>query len=443
MKFIKNKTLLFWGECIIITVFTYAMLAGLYGILTLNALNAFDPIGQGIGQIRMTDIAFSRFRAVDPEPDQNITIVNIGKISRGEIGNQIRSISQFNPKIIALDIIFSCEVKDSVNCPEAYDVLGNMNFYSAIVGAENKGIKVVMAEKLHQSKALLAKYDDIDEYDSIEHTDELLLGNSYEGFVNLPTDATHQEDLKECREINPAISVNGKQELAFSVMIANLFDSVKTKKFLARGNKTEVINYRGNTPDPWGASTYSGRYQFLDVEDALDTNRFARELVEGKIVLLGFHGENAYDKSWEDKFFTPLNKEYAGRGRPDMYGVVVHANAISMILKEDYIDLIPDWLSVLFSFIILIITSALFLKIEINLPMWYDLISLGIQLVLFVLLSALMLIVFSYYNLELDLSLTLGAVALSGTAFELYFGGVRRLYEYLKEKFGHPTAENP
>lgn len=443
MKFIKNKIILFWGECVIITLFTYVVLISLFSLLQLNALNAFDPIGQAIGQIQITDIAFSRFRAVDPQPDQNITIVNIGKISRGEIGNQIKNITQYNPKIIALDIIFSCENKDSVNCPAAYDVMGNMNFYSAIIGAEQKGIKVVMAEKLHQTKALVEEFQDIDKYDSIEHTDDLLRGNSYEGFVNLITDATHQEDLKECREINPMIMVNGKPELAFSVKIAELFDSVKTAKFLARGNKTEVINYRGNTPDPWGASTYSGRYQFLDVDDALDTSRFARELIEGKIVLFGFHGENANDRSWEDKFFTPLNKEYAGRGRPDMYGVVIHANAISMILKEDYIDLIPDWATILFSFIVLMITSALFLKIEINLPMWYDLISLGIQLVIFVLLSVLMIVVFSLYSVELDLSLTLGAVALSGTAFELYFGGIRRLYEYLREKWENQPEGNP
>lgn len=433
----------FWLNCLLVTLFTYALLAALFGILQLNAFNAFDPIGQAIGQIEISDIAFSRFREGEPLPDQDVTIVNIGKLNRGEIGRQISNIVHYNPKVIALDIIFSCEKRDPVNCPQAYDTLGNLMFFSAIAEAEQKGIKVVMAEKLQQSKKLRSLYDDIDTYDSIEHTDELLLGNSYEGFVNLITAATHQEDLKLCREVNPSIPVNGKTELAFSVMTAMQYDSVKTKKFLARQNAIEIINYRGNTPDTYGASTYSGRYQFLDVHQALDTNSFSGDMIRDKIVVFGFHGEDINDRSWEDKFFTPLNREYAGRGRPDMYGVVVHANVISMILKEDYIGRMPGWLSIVVSFVVLFLVAAVFFKIEENLPIWYDLLSLFIQLALFVFFSLLMILVFSYYSIQLDFTLTLAAVALAGTSFELYYGGVLRLYEYLLERFWKKNPETP
>ena len=432
----------FWLHALLITIFTYVVLAALYGILQLNAFNAFDPLGQAIGQMELSDIAFSRFREGEPTPDENVTIVNIGNLSRGEIGDQIRNIVHFKPRVIALDIIFSCELKDSVNCPQAYDIESNLNFYSAIAEAEQQGVKVVMAEKLHQTKGLVEQYGDIDVYDSIEHTDDLLRGNSFEGFVNLITDATHQEDVKECREINPVINVNGKPELAFSVMTAKAFDEEKARKFLERGNAVEVINYRGNTPDPYGASTYSGRYQFLDVYQALDTGSFSGDMIRDKIVIFGFHGEDQFDRSWEDKFFTPLNQEYAGRARPDMYGVVVHANTVSMILKEDYIDLMPQWLSFLVSFLVVLLTAALFLKIELTIPIWYDLLSLLIQLVLFVAFSLLMILVFSFYSVRLDFTITLAAVALAGTAFELYNGGILRLYDYLSGKFLSKTPEN-
>lgn len=436
-----NTSMKFWLHCLLITIFTYVVLIALYGVLQLNAFNAFDPIGQAIGQMELSDIAFSRFREGEPTPDENVTIVNIGNLSRGEIGDQIRSIVHFKPRVIALDIIFSCEIRDSVNCPQAFDVMGNLSFYSAIAQAEAQGVKVVMAEKLHQSNALIEQYGDTDQYDSIEHTDEMLLGNSYEGFVNLITDATHQEDIKHCREINPMIMVNGKPELAFSVMTAKMFDEEKARKFLERENFTEVINYRGNTPDPYGASTYSGRYQFLDVHQALDTSSFSGDMIRDKVVIFGFHGENQFDRSWEDKFFTPLNREYAGRSRPDMYGVVVHANAVSMILQEDYINLVPQWLSFLVSFLVVFFTAALFLKIEMTIPVWYDLLSLLIQLALFVLFSLLMILVFSYYSIQLDFTVTLAAVALAGTAFELYFGGILRLYEYLSGKFSTEKPE--
>lgn len=117
---------------------------------------------------------------------------------------------------------------------------------------------MVLGHKLTQSKELLNREGSTDEIDSLIHSDENLRGNAFEGFVNLLTDADHQEDLKICREFVPALEVNGNRELAFSVKIASLYDSAKTEKFLRRRNHQEIINYRGNIIDWHGASTYLG-----------------------------------------------------------------------------------------------------------------------------------------------------------------------------------------
>ena len=421
----------FWLDCVIATAFVFAVLFGLYGITQLKAFNAFDPLGQALGDMEFTDIAFSQIRD-DPALDTNIVIVNIGYLSRAEIGQQIMNLNMFNPKVIGLDIIFACDggLYDSLNCPEAYDTLSNMIFASAV--QEAKG-RMVLAHKLWQTKALVEKYGDVAIYDSIEHTDTELREGAYEGFVNLETDAEHQEDLKVCRSLNPTITVNGNPELAFSVKMAMLYDSVKAKKFLARNEYSEIINYRGNIVDWHGASNYAGRYMVLDWDQALDTSMFAGGMIKDKIVIMGFLGADLRDTSWDDKFFTPLNKKYAGKARPDMYGVVVHANAVSMILNEDYIDQLQEWQEYAIAILVCFLNVALFSLIHHRIPKWFDTLTIILQLLQIVLFTFTMMYVFSWADFKLNLTWTLAALALVGTCYEIYESIVKAFIARLQE----------
>lgn len=407
----------FWLDCIITTFFTFGILGGLLLITNLNVFNAFDPLGKALSDMELTDVAFSQLRD-DPPIDTNIVIVNIGYLSRGEIGQQIMTLNQFKPKVIALDIIFSCDggLRDSINCPQAYDTLSNMIFANAVKDAN----VMVLAEKLWQSKRLIKKYGDTELNDSIEHTDFELRANAYEGFVNLETDADHQEDLKVCRSYKPKFLVDGKTELAFSTKVAMLFDSTKAKRYLDRNKESEIINYGGNIVDWHGASSYAGRYYVLDWDQALDASQFVPEMIRDKIVIMGFLGKDLKDTSWDDKFITPLNKNYAGKTRPDMYGVVVHANAVSMILNGDFIDELESWQEYGIAFLICLLNVALFSLINAKLPIWFDGLTMLVQLIQIVLFSFLMIYVFHLSNFKLNLTLSLAVVALAGTCFELY-----------------------
>jgi CHASE2 domain-containing sensor protein len=420
----------FWIDCVLATLFVFLTLYGLKELTQLRLFNAFDPIGQAVGDMELADIAFSRLRE-EPAIDENIVIVNIGKLSRAGIAQQIMNISACKPKVIGLDIIFSCDrgIRDSINCPAAYDTLGNQLFAMAAEGAPN----LVMAQKLWQSSHLVDSLGDSQIYDSLEHTDPELLRSPHEGFVNLETDAEDQEDLKSCRRFNPIINVNGRPELAFSVKMASLYDSSKVAKLLAREKYSEVINYRGNIVDWFGASTYAGRYAVLDVDQALDTTMFVPAMLKDKIVIMGFLGEDLTDTSWDDKFFTPLNKNYAGKSRPDMYGVVVHANIVSMILAEDYIDELAVWQEYLIAFLLVFINVALFSIIMRRVPIWFDSLSLLAQLIQVVILSYLMVQVLSWSNFKLNLTISLAAVALVGTCFELYGSVVKRVLAFVSQ----------
>ena len=417
-------------DCLFATVFVFIVLVGIRGISKLNIFSAFDPLGQALGDMELTDIAFSQVRE-DPPIDTNIVIVNIGYLSRGQIGQQIKTLSACKPKVIALDIIFSCDwLQDSLQCPQAYDTLENAAFASAVRGFEN----MVMGMRIAQTDSLVAKFGDIDMYDSIEHSYPTLLQNAHEGFVNLETEAEHQEDLKTCRRFPPQLKMmNGDQQLAFSVKIAMLYDSVKTQRFLARKKASEAINYRGNIVDWHGASNFAGRYPVLDWDQAMDTSMFAPGMIKDKIVLLGFLGADLRDTSWDDKFFTPLNKAYAGKSRPDMYGIVVHANIVSMILSEDYVDELAEWQAYLIAFLMVFLNVALFFKINARLPLWFDALSLFAQLAQVAILGLLMVQFFAWYNFKLNLTVTLAGIALVGTCFELYNSFFKAFLSFLAE----------
>lgn len=420
-------------DVVLCSAFVFLILQGILKISEWKPLEIFDPIGQALSDTELTDITFSNLRE-DPDPDTNILIVNIGLLSRAEVAQQIRVISKYKPKVIAIDAFYNCPqgFTDSINCPMAYDTLSNLIFGDAIANAGT----VVMVTKLLQTDSLFNAHNgDIDIYDSLEHSDELLRPGAFEGYASLDTDATHQEDLKTCRKFNPSMMVNGELNYAFSVRTAMAYDSAKAKKFLARNNSVEVINYRGNTIDIHGASGYPSRYFTLDWYQALDSTQFVPAMIKDKIVLMGFLGEDFDDTSWDDKFFTPLNNKMAGRARPDMYGLVVHANAISMILNEDYINEMPDWVENAFAVFMCMLTVALFVVIDQRIPLWYDALSIVIQLAQILLFTFLTVFFVVWFHLKLNLTATIAALAVVGTGFELYKSLLKQFWTLYLSKF--------
>jgi CHASE2 domain-containing sensor protein len=415
----------FWFQSFIITVFVFFMLWGAGKTTTSNLFSAFDPIGQALKDFELTNYAFSYLRT-DPDVDQRIVLVNIGNLSRAEVAREIAIINQFKPRVIAFDGFFDCEggLRDSVNCPQLLDVMGNLMLSNAIQEVPN----FVLATKLLQTDSL-AQYDS-NEADSLEVSDPMFNDYATHGFVTLPTDATYQEDVKKCNSVYPSRVIDGKEELAFSVRIAMQYDSVKTKKFLARGKDEELVNFKRNIEvrqlrlkslknDETSSSNFATLYYVVDVNDVMEGNVLP-ELFRDNIVLMGFLGEYVGEPSWEDKFFTPLNKNVAGRANPDMFGLVVHANIVSMILDEDYIDTISEWGKYLIAFFVCLLTVALFIWIDTSLPQWFDALSVIIQLMELLFISGFIIYAFVTWNLKLDLTVAIGVSALVGPSYDIF-----------------------
>ena len=415
----------FWLQSLSITLFVFFMLWGANNVTDLKLFQAFDSMGQALKDFELTDYAFSNLRP-DISVDERIVLVNIGSLSRREVAQQILMISQYKPRVVAFDGFFDCEggLRDSINCPQLLDTLGNLMLSSAIQGTPN----FVLATKLLQTDSL-AQFDS-NEADSLEYSDPMFNDYATHGFVTLPTDATYQEDVKQCRSVYPKRVIDGKEELAFSVRIAMQYDSVKAKKFLARGKEEELVNFKRNFEvrqlrlkslknDETASTNFGTQYYVVDVDDMLQGNVLP-ELFKDNIVLMGFLGDYIGDPSWDDKFFTPLNKIVGGRANPDMFGLVVHANIVSMILEEDYINTIGEGTRYLIAFLVCLFTVALFILIDRNLPVWFDALSVTIQLIELLLISFFIIFAFSSWNLKLDLTVAIGVSALVGPCYDIF-----------------------
>jgi CHASE2 domain-containing sensor protein len=395
-------------------------------ITDLKFFTAFDPVSQALGQFELTNQVFSNLRE-DPKIDERVVLVNLGELSRREVAREIQIISKFKPRVIGIDSYYNCEggLKDSINCPQLLDTLGNLLLSDAIQQAGN----VVLVSRL-LSKTSTAQNDDAETYyDSMEVSDPMFANFADHGFANLPTDANYQEDVKYCSSLIPKYKANGETEYAFSVKLAMKYDSVKTMKFLRRNNEEELINFRGNaeTVDvklktlnslELEQSHFRVLCYLIDINDIMNEN-FDPALFKDKIVIMGFLGKRFGDPAWEDKFFTPLNKSVVGRANPDMFGPVIHANSVIMILNEDYINQLEEWQKYAIASILCILTVALFKVIDDRLPIWYDALSVIVQIVEILIISGVVVWMFRTSNVKLDLTLAMAVIALVGPCYDL------------------------
>jgi len=398
----------FWRDVILGTCFILGLMGVIASVSAFKVFDIFDPIGDAFADMEFTDIYFSQLLD-DPIADTDVVLVNIGLESRMGIAMMIDSISQHDPAVIGVDSFF-----DFPKVETAEDTLGDIMLSEALGSVGN----LVMVSKV------LYNFE-TDEFDSVHMSWPWFTYNADPAFANLDTDAETQADLKMCRSFVPQIqTADGENQIAFGVKLASYLDSVKSQKFLDRGNELEVIKFRGNVLD-YGATKFGNKYFALDVGDVFGSN-YTPDIIKDKIVIFCFLGEYLGDReNFEDKFFTPLNEKYIGRAFPDMYGGVIHANIVSMILNEDYIFYLTEWQKWAVAIIMLFLNIMAFSWIYKKLPKWYDGITKVIQLIEFVGIIYIMVYFMDIFSMKLDLTYLLFAVALSGDGLEVFYGVVK------------------
>jgi CHASE2 domain-containing sensor protein len=383
------------------TVFIFVLL-GLLSSIPIQS-DVFNPVQSTFDDFELTDIVFSKLRPDTLyKADTNIVLVNIGRLDRKGIAEEINSINKHHPKVIGIDAAF--------RFPKSLE--SDTALANALAGVQN----LVLVSGVHRFNK------EAKQYDTLETSHPLFNRHGVTGFANLIVES--DDYYKSCRSFSPKETVRGQTELAFPVKVAQLYQPDIVASFLKRDNTYEYINYRGNFT--------GGAFYALDVADIFDPamEETLEELIRGKIVLMGFMGEDFQSRTLEDKLYTPLNENYVGKAHPDMYGVVVHANTISMILRQEYINHSPLIAEILIAVLLCFLNVALFTFIMNYFGDWYDSITIVWQLMQTCLIMYIIVALFYMFNLKINLTLALAAVLLSSNALELYYHIVLRMYKH-------------
>ncbi|GAB5465308.1 MAG: hypothetical protein Kapaf2KO_07440 [Candidatus Kapaibacteriales bacterium] len=374
------------------TVLVFAFLAFLPWFFSIDF---FDPLQNTIEDMKITDIVFSHIRDKDDfPPDTNIILINNSHLSRGSFAEELETIASYEPKVIGIDAMYR-KKKDP-----------DEDAYLSYVFSEIENLVIVCG----LDKPLEDRFDTL----NISHP--IFSDNAKLGYANI---IESDEDFKTVRLSSPSEFVKDSLHISFPVSIAGIYAPEKARKYLERDNDREIVNYKRNIWDQG--------YRSLDVMDIFN-NPDTLEMVRDKIVLIGYLGPTLNTLTTEDIFFSPLNKDYVGRGEPDMYGVVIHANVISQILEEDFLNMSPEWLPYLVMVLVVFFNIVVFDKLRENFPVWSQFVTIGFVFSELIILPLIVIVSLHYLSFELDLGAVFFAIIVSIICFELYRDSLKPLF---------------
>ncbi|MCX6149253.1 MAG: CHASE2 domain-containing protein [Ignavibacteriales bacterium] len=373
------------------------LIIGFFSLLPIN-LGILDPMGKALTDFDIYDLVFSKIR-VEQNNDEHIVIVNIGNLNRTEIANQINELAKYKPRVIGLDAFF-IEKKDWSD--------------DSILAATISSVKnLVIINKLLDYNSSIGKYESILESNKI-------FQNASVGYANLPEDK--KGSFRTIRTFKPKAYFKERVNYSFAVKIVESYNKTSFDHLLKRNNPIEHINFKGNI----------NKFYFLDSYDINERSNL--HFIKDKIVLLGYTGITLNTPTLEDIFFTPLNERYAGKTFPDMYGIVIHANIISMILNENYINEIPVFFNFILAIIFCYLNVITMLYIKQNLFDWFGGFSKLIILVQTCLLLFIGILLFNFFNFKIQLTLIMVVIVLVPTSIDFYNNYVEKFIKSIQHK---------
>ncbi len=344
-----------WIESFLATCLVYFIIWLFYSIIS-TSFEPFNFISKTIEETQLTDLYFSKLS--NNEVDTNIVLVNIGSLTRPGIALLVDKISRCNPKAIALDIFFSKEA----------DTAGTAHLKSVISDARSK--LIMTAFYLEDSACLDPQYI---YFPGIDY--------GHSNFI------TNEERTLPVRSFYPSYKLKSEEIYSFAAETARKVYPEKFDQFVSRHDHLELINYKGD----------EHAFRNFSYEEILAMPDNVTTMLYDKIIIVGFlRAQNCDLEDMNDMFFTPVNKNIAGRSFPDMCGAVINANILSMILSEQYILQIPSWIVFIISFIIIYLHIMLFLYFASITPIWYFPASKFLQLVSVTIILLLVFILFKH-----------------------------------------------
>lgn len=379
---------LFKRDTILATVMVFVVM-GLLALVPIN-VHVLDPIKMALQDFDYNDLAYSQFnKNSHSSVDTGIVILNIGNAGRSEIGAMIKKASAEKPLTVGVDVLFNAAKNSGTD-----DTLQQLFTGSG---------KIVLAYQLEINETVA------------EPQGFLFDKSTQKGFANFVG-----EEGGCIRYFAPQIKNKNEKFSSFAAAIMQVAYPGKYKILQERNDKTAQINYT-RTADKF--NVINGKDYLLDSANSAS--------LKDKIVLLGF--VSADENNVEDKHFTPFNKKSSGKTLPDMQGIFIHANIISMIKEEAYISKSPVWINWLMAFVLCWLSMGLYIRYFVDRHLWFHLVAKLAQL-----LSAIGFVYIGllfYYKWDFKMNLTPTLVAIILAVDVLYF--YEAITAWMHKRFGY------
>lgn len=388
MKYLRGRDTL--GVVVFVFLFTL-----LLGLIVIN-IHVFDPFKRAFRDFEFSDVYYSKLIQDEPFVDTNVIIVNIGQLERDSLALLLDIVNRQYPKVIGLDAFFT-ELRD----PHKDSLLrASMDNLSSLVLA---GICQYHGD--HLSFVGSHPY----------------FGNRTLGYANLRGNIDKTTTI---REFAPMRKEGDTCLQSFAAAIISIADTARWEELNKRGNFWETIHYVGTQQS----------FVCYDVKEVFDSATDMSTLRD-KIVLLGYLGESfQHPPDLEDMHFTPMNSEISGRSFPDMRGVVIHANIISMMLRGDYIQRVPAWMEWILAALVLYLVTAIYIFFYVKHHKWFHLVGKVTQLAFSVLLLWCSFLLLENAGIRFSVVPALIVILLSADLIYFYDGLIQWLHRKWKWK---------
>ena len=356
------------------------------GSIPLN-LGILNPVKLGLKDFDFNDLYYSKVgNKQKNDIDSNIVVVNIGRADREAIAMLVEKTASMGPKVIGLDVLF-----DGPRDPYQDSLLRE---------TINKTPNLVLAVKYltDSSHKLIAA-------NNYFKNDKTLYGH-----VNFPTHG----DKETIRSYYPFKEDDKEHDIiipSFTTTLLKQYNQEAYHRIEKKINKETIISYSRTLTE------HKKQYLVVQPEDLMmdmvDSSSF-----KNRIALLAYVNDNPNDI--EDKKFTPMNEKYAGKSTPDMNGIIVHANILSMVLENNFIKKFPGWGNWLLAIIVCWLHMSFFIHYYLESHIWFHLAAKIAQVLSAIFFVWLGIEIYNRYHVKVNMKYSLITIVMAVDVIYFY-----------------------
>ncbi len=134
-----------------------------------------------------------------------------------------------------------------------------------------------------------------------------------------------------------------------------------------------------------------------------------------------------------------MNTRWYGKSIPDMPGIVVHANIISMALENKYIKKLPLWANLLIAVFVCWLHMSFFIRYYLESHIWFHLVAKIAQVASAIFFVWLGIYLFNRYRLKVDLKMSLIVIVMAVDVIYFYEAWA----VWMHKKFNYKTVFKP